>query len=272
MAETKNSRKDVELTLSIDPEIEAGISDLQKEIIQDDLNNFQSVKKNDVNIGTVYVFDNGEKVEASVFIRNGLGQAVNFSKVPLCITDEKNNVLGEEVVELKYIGDIPARTARPAKIYFSRENIDINKLSSSKCKVVFNKPVEVAPVVKVQYEGLSRQISGQLARQLEQYLRDLPVLRKGELSINNYDINIQQDKIYITLVMRNGTDKKVRLEKLPITVYDADKNVIFSNIFELEKLEISPAKARVCNFVVNYDGIQKSGFNLNGLSIEYKQV
>ncbi|QPW55873.1 SLAP domain-containing protein [Clostridium botulinum] len=63
-----NERKNVDLGLSLEPERGQIISKVQKEIIEEDLKNLDPLKENDINISTTYVFDMGDKLEASIFL------------------------------------------------------------------------------------------------------------------------------------------------------------------------------------------------------------
>src|SRR3712207_217521 len=90
----------IKLSLSLKPEDDAIISKVQKEIIEEDLERFEYIKENDINISTSYVFDDGENLEASIFLRNGLNKNINFDIVPLSLIDDEGNVVLSQVFKL----------------------------------------------------------------------------------------------------------------------------------------------------------------------------
>lgn len=269
----KDCRNDVKLKLSIDSKKEDIISNLQKDIIKEDLERFEPIKENDINISTSYVFDLGDKLEASVFFRNALNRKINFDKVPLSLVDNNGNIITNEIFSLRELGDIPPNSARPWKLYFSKENITLNDTPSSEWKVVFGKNVQALNTVKVTYEDMKDNIDVVMKNHFQSYLESLPLLKKGQISINTYNAMLSDDeKINIVILVRNGTNKKVKLEKLPVTVYDKDKRVICSLYLDLKFLEVNPSKAKLYKLVINFDREKYSEYDFEKLYVEFKTV
>ncbi|MCY6370987.1 SLAP domain-containing protein [Clostridium ganghwense] len=265
-----NEKKDVQLELSLDQKASEIMSKLQKELINDELEKFPDIKENDINISTSYIFDLGDKLEASIFFRNGLKKKINFDKIPISIIDSNENVLASQIFDLREIGDIPPLSARPWKLLFDKENVFAEEVSKDNCKIVFGGNIQALKTVKVAYENAPDNLAVSLKNKLNEYLENLPLLKRGDISLNTYDIKIEVDnKIYIAIVIRNGHNKKIKVEKLPLTLYDADNKIIWSDILNIESLEVSSLKAKIFNIVVNTDKLDLSQYNLEKLSVKF---
>lgn len=265
-------KKELKLELSLKEEMEERISDLQKEYILDDLKDLPPVKENDINISTTYIFDNGDGYEASIFVRNGLKSKINFDKLPLLIVDQNNNVLASKIFDMKDLGDIPPCSVRPCKVLFDKNCLLVDKIPKSKCKVVFSTNIKAINSVKVEYENLPENISPSYKKILENYLENLPIVEKGQVSMSVYSVkyNEEDKKIYVTIVIRNGTEKKIRIEKIPMTLFDDKNKKVTSTVFDTKGLEISESKASIYNFVFLSDNIYNiEEYNLQKLYVKF---
>nr|WP_307897872.1 SLAP domain-containing protein [Clostridium botulinum] len=73
------------------------------------------------------------------------------------------------------------------------------------------------------------------------------------------------------MVVRNGAEKKVKVEQLPITLYDANYKKVSSMLLDINNLDISPLKARVYNLVLNFDPEKYSEYNFEKLSVQFEK-
>lgn len=196
-------------------------------------------------------------MKQAFFLRNGLNIQINFDKLPLIIIDENNKVLASKVFDMKDLGDIPPCSARPYKLLFDRNSLLVDKLPESKCKVVFSTNIKAVNSVKTQYENLPESISPNYKRALENCLTNLPIIENGQISMSVYDIKYNGDekKIYVTIIIRNGAQKKIKVEKIPMTLFDDKNRKVTSAVFDTNNLEINALKAGIYNFVFLCDNI-----------------
>nr|WP_242977221.1 SLAP domain-containing protein [Clostridium botulinum] len=69
--------------------------------------------------------------------------------------------------------------------------------------------------------------------------------------------------------MRNGCNKGINIEKLPMTIKDEKGNFVASEVFNLKDLKVSPMKAKVCNFAFPLQIKEKAVIPLDSWQIEY---
>lgn len=256
----------IKLELSLKSQEEQIISNVQKEIIQEDLNRFSHIKENDMNISTSYIFDDGENLEASIFLRNGLNTKVNFDIVPLSLVDDDGRIIAYQVFRLIDLGDIPPFSARPYKLYFNKKNLQTNKFDIQKLKVMFSEKIKAVNTVKVEYEDMPQDLSLEERQFFQNYLDSLSLLELGQVDLKCYDIRLKEDNIKVTILVRNGASKKIKLEELPITLYDGDKNILYSSVLKFSDLTVNSMKAKLCNFMIGCNDLNLDKFNVKGLS------
>ncbi|MCY6355101.1 SLAP domain-containing protein [Clostridium sp. ZS2-4] len=270
---TKNlndERKVVDTELSIHPEIKDSLSDFQKECLEDEISTLPPIKDGQVDVSTDYIFDVGDSYEANVFIRNGLRKSLSLEKIPLRIIDSEGKVLASKIFGLRDVGEIPPYSVRPWKIYFSKQKANLDGYDLRELKIVFNTKIKAESVVKVEYENLPEKISLQNKEKYTKFLEKLPLLREGQFSMSAYDVSKKRDGgISVTVVIRNGSRKGIKIKKFPITIIDAKGDIAASGTFYLEDVSINPYKARIYKFDFEKNEINKADADLSKWDINF---
>ena len=66
------------------------MSELHKDMLKDELSNLPPLKLGEVSINGIYTYDMGDKLEVSVYIRNGLSKQISMNIMPLVIINKKS--------------------------------------------------------------------------------------------------------------------------------------------------------------------------------------
>ncbi len=61
------------------------MSKVQKEILEEELDELVPIKEGQVNVAGVYAYDLGDKYEVKAYLRNGMKNEINFEKIPFKI-------------------------------------------------------------------------------------------------------------------------------------------------------------------------------------------
>lgn len=267
----EDNRLEVPTVLSLLEYDENVMSDVQKEILEEEIAELEPIKENQINVSGVYAYDLGDKVEVKIYIRNGLSKNVSLEYVPFVITNSKGETLAYQIFNLESLGELPPRSARPVKLYFEKKNVRVENIPMDDWKVGFDTRIDVKRRVRVEYENLPRDIEVEEKIVFDKFLKELPELNEGEFSVSTFSVGVQRNgNILVTLVMRNGTNKPIKLDKIPMTVKDANGTVVKSNLFELSDFEVSPLRARVCNFAFPTGLTLEQDVALENWSVEFK--
>jgi SLAP domain-containing protein len=268
-----DSEEYVSTVLSLLDEEENVVSDVQKEIFEDEIKELPPIKEGQLNVSGIYVYDLEDKLEVKIYIRNGLSYDLNLQKIPLMITNSKGDILAAQEFNLACIGDIPPHSARPVKLYFNKENVKVDKIPQDDWKVVLNGKFNVAAKVRPIYEGLPEGISVNDKLVYDKFLAELPEMEEGQFDISTFSIGIQTNgNILVTAVMRNATNKPITINKLPMTVLDDKKRPVKSENFILKDFTVNSRKAKICNFAFPTNVHPEQDQPLNGWSVAYKLV
>lgn len=237
----------IKMELSLPERYENIISDVQKEIMNEELEEFAPIKKNDINISTTYIYDDDDdELEAKVYFRNGFTNKINFEYVPLVIINSKEEILASKTFDLREMGDIPPFGARPWKVHFDKSEVDMNKFSPEDCKVIFDSKVKAVNYANIELEMPEEPVQ-ELRPVFEEFLNNLPGIEKGNLNFSTFSITLSEEgKTIVTLLVRNASDKTIKIEEMPVILKDENNNTAASGRFCLNDFEVSSMKARIC--------------------------
>src|SRR3712207_1786641 len=152
----KTKRKAINTEISIHPDMEGSISKFQMECLEEELKSLPVIKEGELDVNVDFFFDLGDKYEVSIFIRNGLNTAVNLEKIPFVVLDKDEKEVGRKIFNLREVGEIPARSVRPWKIYFKKDEINTTGIDLKDLKIVFDSRIKAAGVVNVEYKNLPK--------------------------------------------------------------------------------------------------------------------
>lgn len=246
------------------------ISDVHKEILEDEIKELPPIKQNELNVSGVYIYDQGDKYEVKVYVRNGLSENLNLEDIPFVIKNSKGDILASQIFNLRKLGQLPPHSVRPIKIYFDKKNVKVDSIPDD-WELALNGTFKISRKVRTRYEGLPENIDDKDKQVLEKFLSELPELEEGEFSISTFSIGIQENgMVMITCVMRNAALKPITLSTVPITVLNQKGQVFQSKKFELKDFTVSPYRARLCNFAFKTNVKPEKAQELKGWSVAYK--
>lgn len=270
-AKKVEDRLDVSTVLSLLEHDENVMSDVQKEILEEEISELEPIKEGQLNVSGIYAYDLGDKLEVKAYIRNGLSGSVNLEYMPFIIMNSKDKVLAYQIFNLESLGELPSHAARPVKLYFQKKNVYVDSIPMDDWHLAFDTRVDVKRRVKVEYENLPKDIEIEEKIVFDNFLKQLPELNEGEFSVSTFSIGVQKNgNILVTLVMRNGTNKQISLDKIPMTVKDANGTVVKSNLFKLDHFTVSSLKARICNFAFPTGLSLEQDVALDNWTVEFK--
>ena len=269
MAEN-TKRKAINTEISIHPDMEGSISKFQMECLEEELESLPAIKEGELDVNVDFFFDLGDRYEVSIFIRNGLSTGVNLEKIPFIVLDKDEKEVGRKIFNLREVGEIPARSVRPWKIYFEKDELNVEDINLKDLKIVFDSRIKAAGVVNVKYENLPRGLSREKREQYEKFLKELPLLREGQVTMTAYDVYTDEDDgIAVELVIRNGRHNGVDIKRIPLSIYDNDKKLIASGTFYLEDASVDPISAKVYLFTFSKDELLREDYNLKNWTVQF---
>lgn len=239
--------KEIKTDLSLSRNVEDIVSDVQKEILKEEIEELSPIKENDINISTIYVFDDGEDLEAKVYFRNGLSREVNFEDVPLILVNSRGEQIAQQVFDLRELGNIPSCAARPWKLYFTKSLVDMDNFAPGQCRVLFHSALEAVHYEEIEFEDFPEDLIG-FRSSFEKFLSGLPKMKRGQVSFSTFNISLNTEgNIVVTIIVRNSNSSTLRVEKIPAAIKDESGNLVASGKFVIKDFLVSPRKAKILN-------------------------
>ncbi|MBU3158312.1 SLAP domain-containing protein [Clostridium frigoris] len=261
----------VKIELDLNEYDKGVMSDFQKEFIIEELNELPPLEDGQVSINGIYTFDMEDKIEVSVYIRNGSSKQINFHKVPLLIVNNNGDIIARQTVDMKEFGILKPFCARPYKVYFDKINMLVDVISSDDWKIQFGKAVSTVNTVKVQFEGFPGEVHQELEGTFTKFLNKLPLIKAGDVNIEVFKtLRCLDNSISIVFLIRNGCDTIVKLETLPIIIKDEDGEIVASGVFDIENVNVNPHKAKIYDFTITQEYIVKKDADINNCKVYFR--
>lgn len=266
-----NGKKAVELKLSLTEREETIMSNIQKENLMDELNSFPPVYEGDINVVGVYAFDMGQYWEVKAFLRNGMDRPINFEKVAFVIMNSHDEILAAQTFDMQDAGDLPPYSARPYKLNFNKSNVYVKKIPRDDWFIAFDANVGTTVFENFGYEGLPNTLPEENLFVLNSFLKSLPKLDKGRYDLTKFSIGInEKGELMTSIILRNGLDKPLSIEKLPITIKDEEGKKVFSAVFEVHDFKADPGKARLLSLSFNTGMQLNQNMDLTNWELEFR--
>lgn len=255
--QASNEDSDIETTLSFHPEW--NIPQEQEYVFRFLSNELEPLKPNQISLSGIDIDvdpANGSWL-VKAFFRSSLDQQISVGEVELMLLDEEGNTLASDEFDLKELGDLPARSARPWIFVFTKDNVFAETPPKENWKLAFNVQSMVPHKLELEQaweDGLSEEQKDGLAKVVE----GLPKLKPREVNISGFQVKEQEDGgIAASVFIRNGHSKQINIEKLPLELIDATGDLVATGSFSLAPLSVKANTTKPWTFIYPKEMIQK---------------
>jgi accessory Sec system S-layer assembly protein len=238
----------VKTTLSFHPDWE--LTNQEKYVYQYKHEQLPLLKPNQISITGIRLIEYNEGFVVVAFLRNTLPKAVRFETVNLILLDENEKAIAKKQFELDGLGELPAMTCMPWRFLFSNEDKLTDTIPAEGWKIAFElkqpKPEHQLDLA----ESWEQQLSPLQKEQLEKLVTSLPELKQGEINFMGLEAKLTNEQnLAVTVLIRNGTDKNIQLEQIPLIVEDAAGDVISKGGFTLNDFEVKAHTSKPWTFI-----------------------
>jgi accessory Sec system S-layer assembly protein len=205
--------------------------------------------------------DEDGKVTVTALIRSSLNKPITLSNTSLLLMGPDNDVLGRKTFDLSLAGELPPNSSRPYYFEFEREDLTTESLPISGWKLAF----ELKRPHQLDLEESWRQtLADQDQKQLKQLVESLEAPKPGEVNFMGLQAKLADDgKLHVTLLIRNGSDKNLTIENLPLEVVDGQGEVVAQGGFSLNSLEVKGNTSKPWTFIFPEQLIEKTPIDLS---------
>ncbi|URM33419.1 accessory Sec system S-layer assembly protein [Cytobacillus firmus] len=220
------------------------------------------LKPNQLSISGVKLEEYNDSLVVTAFLRNSLNKPVKFDKLDLLLLDRKNQPFAKKTFDMYELVEVPAMTSVPWKFFFENEaRITDAVPSNDEWRIAFELKQEKKGPAKPRLEledSWEKQLSPEKKKELEDMIRNLPHLSPGEVNFMGLEAKFTEERsLAVSVLIRNGSEKNISFEQLPLIVEDAQGDVISKGGFKLTDFEVKAGTCKPWTFIFPSDLILK---------------
>ncbi|WP_252502332.1 accessory Sec system S-layer assembly protein [Sporosarcina sp. Marseille-Q4943] len=266
-----NGTDEVETTLSLHPEWT--LSQEQEYVFRFLANELEPLKPNQISLSGIDIDvepANGSWLVKS-FFRSSLEQSISVGSVELMLLDAEGKTLASQEFDLKELGDIPGKSARPWVFVFTKENIFAEEPPAENWKLAFNVQSMVPHKLELE-QAWEDGLTAEQKEALEKVVENMPKLKPREVNFAGFQVKKQEDgSIAASIFIRNGHSKQINIEKLPLELVDATGEIVARGSFDLAPLSVKANTSKPWTFIYPKEMVQKENPDFSRWTIRVPQ-
>ncbi len=225
------------------------------------------VKKNTFTIyGAELKIINKKTIVVTAFVRNTIEQSLDLHPADLVLLDRNSQPFAKRKVDFTGLGALPPNTARPWRIEFPKESWlqeDMENLSRP-WSLAFEKNL----IHRVDYSGLDDTLlTEEIKQELDKFSEEAPLEDNAFSLLGLFAKLDAEENLVITLLLRNSTNRDLRVRQLPLKFYDAQGDLSAQGVFQFDELTIYPNTSKPVTLIFPESSILKNEMDLSKWSI-----
>ena len=246
----KTSTKEVITKLSFHPDW--NVPQEQQYVFRFLANELEPLKPNQLSLAAISIEEEARNGawHVKAFFRSSLSQPIELGDIELILLDKDDKRLASKQFNFKDLGTIPAESARPWVFTFDKNSIEAEEVPEDGWKIAFNLISLRGHQLDLD-ETWKKQLPKEQQELLEKVVKDLPKLGKTEVNFTGLQVNLRDDKsLHASIFIRNGNDKAINLEQLPLEIIDANGKRVAKGSFKLDPiLTVQPNSTKPWTFI-----------------------
>jgi accessory Sec system S-layer assembly protein len=240
----------VETELSIHPEW--NIPEEQRYVFQFMNNDIPPLKPNQISLSGIELSkEDGGKVAVTAFVRNSLSKSIGFQKTSILLIGEDDRKYARKEFDLSDLGKLPPKSSRPWPFTFEEKDLltPIDSIPTTGWTLAF----DLSGAPKKHELDLADSWEKSLAetdkKKLEKMVASMQPPKPGEVNFLGLQANVKNDDLHVTMLIRNGSEKNLNLQQIPLVVEDATDSIVAKGGFNLEKFEVKANTSKPWTFI-----------------------
>jgi accessory Sec system S-layer assembly protein len=265
--EGSEDEQEVSTELSIHPSM--NVMNEQLYVLRFLNNELPPLKSNQVSLaGIDHRVENG-KLIVSAFIRNSIAKGITFKQTPILLIGPNGEHIARREFDLSAAGVIPPKSSRPWNFEYRSTDLLQNEIPSKGWKLAF----QLTPAHRLDLdESWEEALPASQKEKLVEVVNNLETPKKGEVNFLGLQARpTQEGGLSVTILLRNGSDKTVQFQQLPLEVEDATNQVIASGTFKLDKFEVKAHTTKPWTFVFPKEFVHKENADLTNWKVKVVQ-
>ncbi|MDC3416111.1 accessory Sec system S-layer assembly protein [Aquibacillus salsiterrae] len=216
------------------------------------------LKPNQLSLYGIDIEKNGKNYVVTAFIRQTLSKDIKLKETPILLIGPDNQKLGRKVFDLEKAGVIPAKSSRPWQFIFTPNDLFIkDEIPADNWSLAFElKPTSRKNQLDLD-ESWKKSLADESIASLEKLVANATPLKPGEMNFMGISAKFNENRdLAVTILLRNGSEKNVYFEQIPLKVEDANGQLVAQGNFKLDKFEVKANTSKPWTFIFPQSLIQ----------------
>lgn len=263
-----------EIKLFLTEELKADTSSFRRELMEEELktiNEKYPLEENSINIQLTYANETDDGLEVGFYIRSTMKNDINFEIIPLELIKD-GQVVGAQTFNLSALGNVPSYCGVPYSVEFLKENLKTEDFSEVKIMFGQTKELKALNTLNLDISNIPKELDYKYKKQVEEYAKALARIRKDSIDLHVYSVSFDEEKnLDVIMLIRNGYDKEVNIQKFPITISDKNEQVIYTGeYFSEEGMNIAGKTAKLVTITFEEIFLANNEGDLSEFKVEFK--
>ncbi|MBA2175545.1 accessory Sec system S-layer assembly protein [Halobacillus locisalis] len=206
------------------------------------------------------------EVAVGAFVRNSLDKKISFQKTNLLLVSEDGQKLARKEFDLSDLGELPAQSSRPSAFIFNKNDllVPIEEIPTEGWKLAFELRKTPRKHALDLAESWQKSMAESDITKLEQFVENLNAPKAGEVNFLGVKlIESDEGNLHVTMLIRNGSEKNLNLQQLPLQIEDANGDIVARGGFKLEDFEVKANTSKPWTFIFPKDMVLKEDYDLS---------
>ena len=227
------------------------------------------LQPNQISISGIKLYEADDSFVMTAFLRSTLPNPIRFEIIDLVVVDGENKPIARKRFEMDLFGPLPSNTARPWRFLFSKQDLLVEEIPEDNWKLAFELKKHGNTELELDLDESWRgSLTEDKIELLKQKIKRLPPIKKGELNFAGLEAGFNdKHDLVATLLIRNSSDQKVTIDKLPLVFEDASGEIVASGHFQLSNLEVKSSTCKPWLFIFPANSLQKENPDLSAWKV-----
>ncbi len=261
--ETEGSGREVKTKLHFPAGIKVGAE--ERYYYQFLNNELPTLKENQISLSGIELKSEDGNVVVKAFLRNSLAKSIEVKEpVPLLLLGPDGAALARKSFDLRVLGTIPAESSVPWVFVFEKEYVQAEEIPQTDWKLAFELKKEKGPHALDLEESWEKSLADTDKEKLAELVKKITPPKPGEVNFMGIQARIDNDgALHTTLLIRNGSEKNMKLEQIPLIIEDASGEVVAKGGFVLDNFEVKANTSKPWTFIFPKELLLKEDIDLS---------
>ncbi|SIS42901.1 accessory Sec system S-layer assembly protein [Salimicrobium flavidum] len=258
------SGEEVETPLSLHPDWKL---DEEETYVYRFINNENPpLKPNQISLAGYELKKISKDVAVGAFVRHSLPKPISFQSTTIVLMKEDGQKLARKEFDLSEAGELPPTSSRPHPFIFKKKDllVPVEEIPQDGWRLAFELKKKKTEHSLDLDESWEKSMAEEDISKLEKFVGRLKSPKTGEVNFMSVKAHqTDNEDLHITMLIRNGSEKNIELQQVPLQVEDASGEIVAQGGFNLENFEVKANTSKPWTFIFPSSMLKKSEVDLS---------